>query len=411
MNRLSIQYLLSFTFLVILSALTSSATAQDVRLTNPSFEDTPRRGVYDPLTGERSIPIKGWMDCGAVLFRGETPPDIHDGKSGFWKTEVVAAHGKTYMTMVVRDNYTYETVTQPLMGTLKRDKCYKFSIGLVQSKTYLSATKKSRDKELNFTQPAVLRVWGGKSPCDSQELLAESAPVDNNAWENYEFIVRPQDNYTYLTLEAYWVTPLVITYNGHICIDNASHFIEVDCNNPDPLVAEASAKDNKPVPSFKRKKKKQEEDKMVINLEKKEEKVDTIVYKRPKKKTIEGLDIRKLAIGQMIQLPHLHFDADTSAINDKSYQTLNELYTFLNKYKEVNIEVGGHTNNAPPDEYCDKLSTARAEAVANYLISKGIESDRIAYKGYGKRRPLATNATAAGRKKNQRVQIKITSLG
>ena len=87
------------------------------------------------------------------------------------------------------------------------------------------------------------------------------------------------------------------------------------------------------------------------------------------------------------------------------------LYTFLNQYEQVNIEVGGHTNNAPPAEYCDKLSAERALAVAKYLISKGIESDRVSYKGYGKRRPIATNSTAAGRKKNQRVQIMITSLG
>ena len=395
--------------MLILTA-SQQGTSQDVRLTNPSFEDRPRQGIFDARTGQRSQQIKGWRDCGAILFPQATPPDIHDGKSNYWKTEVVASHGKTYMTIVVRDNDSYETVSQRLLGTLKVDKCYSFTINLTKSKTYLSPTKDSRGVNRSFTQPAVLRIYGGNSTCDTQELLAESRPVDNTSWETYEFLITPNGNYTHLTLEAYFVTPTIVGYNGHICVDNASNFREVDCNDPTRLVAEASKK-KKPVPSFKRKQKKKVEDKLAINLNKKEEKVDTIVYKRPKKKLIEDLDIRSLTIGQLIQLPHLYFEADTSAINDNSYQTLNELYSFLDKYEEVNIEVGGHTNNAPPDEYCDKLSTERAEAVAKYLISKGIESDRISHKGYGKRRPIATNATAAGRKKNQRVQIKITSLG
>jgi len=52
----------------------------------------------------------------------------------------------------------------------------------------------------------------------------------------------------------------------------------------------------------------------------------------------------------------------------------------------------------------------RAKAVANYLIKKGIKEKRVSFKGYGKRRPIATNATPSGRKKNQRVQIMITSV-
>ncbi|RMD97408.1 MAG: OmpA family protein, partial [Bacteroidetes bacterium] len=57
-----------------------------------------------------------------------------------------------------------------------------------------------------------------------------------------------------------------------------------------------------------------------------------------------------------------------------------------------------------------KLSTERAKAVADYLILKGIDPERLKYKGYGKRQPIDTNRTAAGRKRNQRVEIKILSL-
>lgn len=63
----------------------------------------------------------------------------------------------------------------------------------------------------------------------------------------------------------------------------------------------------------------------------------------------------------------------------------------------------------PSDAYCQRLSTARAKEVAEYLIKKGIQRDRVKYKGYGKSQPIASDKTATGRKKNQRVEIKILS--
>jgi len=76
----------------------------------------------------------------------------------------------------------------------------------------------------------------------------------------------------------------------------------------------------------------------------------------------------------------------------------------------VSIEIGGHTNNIPVEEYCDKLSSARAENVAKFLVSGGINQDRIQHKGYGKRKPIASNESVAGRNRNQRVEIKILQI-
>ena len=114
--------------------------------------------------------------------------------------------------------------------------------------------------------------------------------------------------------------------------------------------------------------------------------------------------------GMLIKMNKVSFPADSVHLESGSYEVLDDIVEFLKTYKEISIEVGGHTNSKPPDEYCDKISTARAKAVAEYLINKGIEEPRVSYKGYGKRRPIATNKTATGRKKNQRVQIMITSL-
>ena len=121
-------------------------------------------------------------------------------------------------------------------------------------------------------------------------------------------------------------------------------------------------------------------------------------------------DIAKLKVGQTLQIDNLFFQADSSAITDESYEVLNEVHDFMSTNTNVVIEIGGHTNNIPPDDYCDRLSTSRAKTVAEFLYNRGLSENRISYRGYGKRKPIATNETPAGRKKNQRVEIKILRL-
>jgi len=376
--------------------------AQDVRLTNPSFEDTPRQGKFDERTNFRSEPIKGWFDCGSILFPTATPPDIHKGSSFFWDNELSTAHGKTYITLVVREDDSYETVSQRVKGTLKAENCYNFSISLARSKKYMSPTK-GNNRISNFNQPAVLRIWGGSSSCDIEELLAESEPVANTDWEEYKFKIEPTSDHTHITLEAFFKTPVLFVYNGNVCIDNASMFKLIDCDQEEVLLAQVKPKkkETKVVPSFKKKKK----EKVYTTIQK--PKIDTIT-EQPRK--LGSFKREEMRIGMLIKMNKVTFPADSIELGPHSYEILDQIVDFLKTYEEISIEVGGHTNSKPPDNYCDKISTSRAKAVAEYLINKGIAEPRVAYKGYGKRRPIATNKTPAGRLKNQRVQIMITSL-
>ncbi len=136
------------------------------------------------------------------------------------------------------------------------------------------------------------------------------------------------------------------------------------------------------------------------------------VYKKVKikEKAVPELRAETLKSGQTIQLKKLYFQADSKEIETPSYPTLDEVSRFLKSNPKVIVEVGGHTNNIPAHDFCDRLSTERAKAVADYLISKGVNQDRVVHKGYGKRKPLTTNKTKEGRIKNQRVELKILSL-
>lgn len=125
---------------------------------------------------------------------------------------------------------------------------------------------------------------------------------------------------------------------------------------------------------------------------------------------LRELDARKLNIGQVLRIEQLQFKADSSTIQPQSFAILDGITDFLRNNENIVIEIGGHTNGLPDHDYCDRLSAERAKSVAEYLNGQGIPADRIAYRGYGKRQPIATNSTVEGRRKNQRVEVKILEL-
>lgn len=129
-----------------------------------------------------------------------------------------------------------------------------------------------------------------------------------------------------------------------------------------------------------------------------------------KSTSMASLRSANLVVGEKLRLDNLYFEADSSGIQDKSLDALEDVFTFLEENNTLVIEIGGHTNGIPPHEYCDNLSSARAKNVANYLVTRGIEEDRVTFKGYGKRDPIATNQSQAGRRRNQRVELKIIDI-
>ena len=128
------------------------------------------------------------------------------------------------------------------------------------------------------------------------------------------------------------------------------------------------------------------------------------------KKILPKLTASKLRNGQVLKMESLQFDADSTTILPTSIPVLEELFVFMKDNAEIVIQVEGHTNGIPPHDFCDKLSTERAKKVAQYITYKGISGKRVYYKGFGKRKPLFSNDTAEGRRKNQRVEIRIMQL-
>lgn len=111
--------------------------------------------------------------------------------------------------------------------------------------------------------------------------------------------------------------------------------------------------------------------------------------------------------GTTLVLRNVFFDLNSFAIRKESYDELNKLTKFLNDHPLTRIELGGHTDNTGNEERNRQLSSARAEAVKKYLVSKGISPLRVSTKGYGSEIPVADNATEEGRALNRRTELKL----
>jgi len=104
------------------------------------------------------------------------------------------------------------------------------------------------------------------------------------------------------------------------------------------------------------------------------------------------------------------FAVDSSTLNGNAQSTFNTIATTLKDYDKTAIHVVGHTDSSGSDEYNQKLSQKRAQAVASFLTGRGVTSKRVLTWGRGESEPIATNDTEAGRAENRRVDIVIKPI-
>jgi len=105
---------------------------------------------------------------------------------------------------------------------------------------------------------------------------------------------------------------------------------------------------------------------------------------------------------------NIFFDFDKSTLRPESYHELNRWVDVFKKNRALNAEIHGHTCWIGTDAYNQGLSERRATAVVNYLVSKGIASDRLSMIGFGETKPAASNETQKGREMNRRVEVLFT---
>ena len=120
-----------------------------------------------------------------------------------------------------------------------------------------------------------------------------------------------------------------------------------------------------------------------------------------------NVELVKVKVGKKVVLNNILFETGKSILTSGSYKELDRLLIIMKENGLMRIEISGHTDNTGSDAVNLRLSGARAKAVVDYLVQKGIDRSRMEFRGYASTQPIADNTNAAGRAKNRRVEFKI----
>ncbi len=125
---------------------------------------------------------------------------------------------------------------------------------------------------------------------------------------------------------------------------------------------------------------------------------------------VKNISLKPLKVGAAIVLNNIFFDHNESTLHEVSKVELLNIQELMKNNKKLKVEVSGHTDNSGAESYNQKLSEDRAKAVIEYLKSKGIETNRMSYVGYGETKPIADNSTEDGQQLNRRTEIQVTAF-
>lgn len=128
------------------------------------------------------------------------------------------------------------------------------------------------------------------------------------------------------------------------------------------------------------------------------------------KNEVPGVKVERVGEGIVVEFTsNILFGFDNYNLTSEAKGNLDKLVTILNKYPDTDIAIIGHTDSKGSEDYNQKLSVKRADAVADYLASHNIASNRLTTKGFGETQPKYSNDTTEGLAQNRRVEFAITA--
>lgn len=122
---------------------------------------------------------------------------------------------------------------------------------------------------------------------------------------------------------------------------------------------------------------------------------------------LKDIPMKPIKAGETVVLRNIFFETDKYDLKESSLVELQTLIDFMNHNSRIRMEIGGHTDDVGANEYNLHLSRNRAKAVHDYLVSAGVKTGRLVYKGYGASYPIDTNETEEGRANNRRTEFKV----
>ncbi len=125
---------------------------------------------------------------------------------------------------------------------------------------------------------------------------------------------------------------------------------------------------------------------------------------------VKDISLQPIAVNASAVLKNIQFELNSSQLQSISLIELNKLLQLMTDNPNIKVQISGHTDNTGSDVHNMQLSLDRAKAVADYLISKGIDAKRLTWKGYGASKPVADNTTEEGRALNRRTEFTVVGL-
>ena len=124
-----------------------------------------------------------------------------------------------------------------------------------------------------------------------------------------------------------------------------------------------------------------------------------------------GISVTRDGDRIILNMPsNITFDTDQDALKPQFFPTLNSVAIVLRKFDKTLIDINGHTDSTGSLQHNEVLSQRRAESVAGYMTGQGVDARRVSALGFGPSRPVASNASEAGRAQNRRVEITIAPI-
>jgi outer membrane protein OmpA-like peptidoglycan-associated protein len=124
-----------------------------------------------------------------------------------------------------------------------------------------------------------------------------------------------------------------------------------------------------------------------------------------------GVEVARNGDDLLLRMPSgITFATDSDAVQSQFQPTLNQVASVLAEYPKTYIDIYGHTDSDGSDAYNQGLSERRASSVQSYLAGHGVQSVRMAAKGFGESQPIASNGDPVGKAQNRRVEIKIVPV-
>ncbi len=451
----------------------SQSPSTVIKIDNPDFEGVPRASRKVSLwtdCGSRRFPDESPVDLQPGFFGVSLPP--HKGGSYLG---MVNRDNDTWESVTqelrkpLKQGECYTFSLHLASSPFYRSPARKAGIAVEEA----LADGKELDF-INHTAPIVLRIFGSKNQCEPLELLAVTNKVTNHEWKKFDFRFEPKTDLNFIVLEAFTdKVPTPFAVNGHILIDDLSDIVAIPCNVEPPVVnfvnPRKSADTEKQSYAVKAKLEnifKEDNIEFMLNnkrftdyefnmatgvltaniplrkggnkvdikaknsegvseataiIRKKEKQNEQVIAVVPppvrgatkveKENTLEGVKREDLKKNLKLVLKNIIFDMNSSEVKKENERSLLKIGDFLIRNRDVVIEIGGHTNNRCAEAYCNSLSENRAKAVLDFLVLNGVAESQLQAKGYGSKEPIGSNDNTAGRRKNQRVEIKVLEAG